>query len=48
MSKILFIEPKSPGEHIFTKFALPRLGVFILGTLMKQRGWNAEICLEEI
>ena len=48
MSKIIFIEPKAPGEHIFTKFALPRLGIFVLGTMMKERGWDVEILIEEI
>lgn len=47
MSKIVFIEPKSPNLHIFSQFTLPRLGSFILGTMMKQRGWEVEIIVEE-
>lgn len=47
MSRIIFIEPKAPNLHIFSKFVLPRLGSFILGTLMKQRGWDVEIIIEE-
>ncbi len=47
MSKIIFIEPKSPNLHIYSQFPLPRLGSFILGTLMKRRGWDVEIIVEE-
>lgn len=48
MSKIVFIEPKAPNLHIFSKFMLPRLGLYILGTLAKQRGWDVEIVYEEM
>jgi radical SAM superfamily enzyme YgiQ (UPF0313 family) len=46
--KIIFIEPKSINLHIFKQFKLPRLGLFILGSLMKKRGWDVEIIVEEI
>ncbi len=48
MSKIVFIEPKPPNYHIFSKFKSPRLGVFILGSLMKKRGWEVEIFIEDM
>ena len=48
MSKIIFIEPKAPNLHIFSKFKLPRLGLYILGTLAKRRGWDVEIVYEEM
>ncbi len=48
MKKILFVEPKPPGGHIFSRFALPRIGIFILGTMMKNRGWNVEIIVEDM
>lgn len=48
MKKIVFIEPKPAGEHIFTQFALPRIGIFILATMMKNRGWDARIMVEDI
>ncbi len=48
MSKIIFIEPKAPNLHIFSKFMLPRLGLYILGTLAKQRDWDVEIVYEEM
>ena len=48
MPKMVFIEPKAPNYHIFSKFTLPRLGNFILATMMKNRGWEVEVIVEEI
>ncbi len=48
MNKIIFIEPKAANLHVFKQFRLPRLGLFILGALMKKRGWETEIIVEEI
>jgi len=47
MPRIVFIEPKSPNLHIFSQFPLPRLGVFILGALAKQKGWDASVVIEQ-
>ena len=47
MSKIVFIEPKAPNLHIYSQFKLPRLGIYILGALMKKRGWDADMIYEE-
>jgi len=48
MSKMIFIEPKAPNLHIFSQYPLPRLGSYILGTLMKKRGWDVEVIYEEV
>ena len=48
MSKMIFIEPKAPNLHIFSKFMLPRLGLYVLGTLATQRDWDVEIVYEEM
>ncbi|MFZ5515165.1 MAG: B12-binding domain-containing radical SAM protein [Candidatus Zhuqueibacterota bacterium] len=45
--KMIFIEPKSPNLHIFSVFVIPRLGTLILGTIMKQKGWDVEVIVEE-
>ncbi len=45
--KIIFIEPKSPNLHIYSKFVIPRLGTLILGTMMKQMDWDVRVILEE-
>ncbi|MFO7981592.1 MAG: radical SAM protein [Candidatus Aminicenantes bacterium] len=47
MSKIVFIEPKAPNLHIYSQFELPRLGIYILGALMKKRGWDVDMIYEE-
>jgi hypothetical protein len=47
MPKIVFIEPKAPNLHIFSQFPLPRLGTLILGTMMKKRGWEVELFVED-
>ncbi len=47
MPKIVFIEPKAPNLHIFSQFPLPRLGTLILGTMMKERGWEVELFVED-
>jgi anaerobic magnesium-protoporphyrin IX monomethyl ester cyclase len=46
MPNMIFIEPKSNNIHIFSKFVLPRLGSLILGTMMKNRGWEVDIIIE--
>jgi radical SAM superfamily enzyme YgiQ (UPF0313 family) len=48
MNRIIFIEPKPPNFHIFSKFKSPRLGVFILGSLLKDRGWDVEVFIEDM
>jgi len=47
MPKIVLIEPMAPNLHIFSQFPLPRLGVLILGTMMKLRGWEVEVYVED-
>ena len=47
MPKIVFIEPQAPNLHIFSQFPLPRLGTLILGTMMKKRGWDVEVYVED-
>jgi radical SAM superfamily enzyme YgiQ (UPF0313 family) len=48
MKNIYFIESKSPGAHIFSRTSLPRLGTIILATILKDRGYNAKVFIEDI
>jgi radical SAM superfamily enzyme YgiQ (UPF0313 family) len=48
MPKFVFIEPQAPNLHIFSQFPLPRLGTLILGTMMKKRGWEVEVFVEDL
>ena len=46
--KVLFIEPRSPQEHIFSMVAIPRLGSLLLGTILEQQGIEVKVVVEEI
>lgn len=46
--KLLMVEPKAPGEHVYSLVRLPRLGLPILGTLAARRGIEVRIVIEEI
>jgi radical SAM superfamily enzyme YgiQ (UPF0313 family) len=48
MKKIVFIEPKSPSSHIFSLVAIPRLGTLLLGTILKQRGYDVRVYIEDM
>ncbi len=48
MKNIFFIEAKSPGAHIFSFTTLPRLGSILLGTILKEKGYNAKVFIEDI
>ena len=36
LKKIVLIEPRSPDVHVFSRWKLPRLGLVILGTRLKE------------
>jgi len=46
--RILFIEPKSPAEHVFSLAKIPRLGSVLLATIMRDRGHQVQVVVEEI
>ncbi|NLW91607.1 MAG: radical SAM protein [Syntrophomonadaceae bacterium] len=43
--KVIMIEPKSPGKHVFSTVNMPRLGLPILGTLLKNAGHQVELIM---
>src|SRR5512136_2607510 len=47
MRKISFIEANSPETHIFSKFPIPRLGCLILGTILKKKGYEVKVFVED-
>ncbi len=48
MKNIYFIEAKSPGAHIFSFTALPRLGSILLATILKNHGYNTKVFIEDL
>lgn len=48
IKKIIFIEPKPPDYHIFSRMPLPRLGTIILGTILRDKGYDVSCYVEEI
>jgi radical SAM superfamily enzyme YgiQ (UPF0313 family) len=48
IQKVLFIEPRSPQEHIFSLVAIPRLGSLLLGTILEQQGLEVKVVIEEM
>lgn len=48
MRKIVLVEPRLEGYHFFSDFSLPRLGLPILGTILKNIGYDVKIYVEDI
>ncbi|MBI5683221.1 MAG: B12-binding domain-containing radical SAM protein [Deltaproteobacteria bacterium] len=48
MKKIIFIEPKPPDFHIFSRMPLPRLGTVLLGTMLKESGYQVKSYVEAL
>jgi radical SAM superfamily enzyme YgiQ (UPF0313 family) len=48
MKNVYFVEAKSPGSHIFSRTALPRLGSILLATILKNKGFNTQVFIEDI
>jgi len=43
--KITLIEPRAPGKHVYSNVNMPRLGLPILGTQLKQAGHEVKLIL---
>ncbi len=41
--QIMLIEPEPPGFHVFSLFKMPRLGLPILGAILRQQGYQIKI-----
>lgn len=44
--KIVLIEPKPPGKHVFSTVKMPRLGLPILGTILREKGHEVRLVYE--
>lgn len=48
MRKVLFIEPRAPRPHIFSRVVIPRLGSVLLGTILQKQGLDVKVVVEEV
>ncbi len=48
IKKVLFIEPKAPRPHIFSRVVIPRLGSVLLGTILRNQGLDVKVVVEEV
>ena len=46
--KIVFVEPKSTHLHIYSRVCIPRLGSVLLGTIMRNKGYDVRVYIEDI
>ncbi len=45
--RISFIEARSPGAHVYSKFPIPRLGAVLLSTILRERGFEVKAFIED-
>src|SRR5262245_30571696 len=48
LRKLVFVEPKSTHLHIYSRVCIPRLGSVLLGTLMRSKGYDVRVYIEDI
>jgi radical SAM superfamily enzyme YgiQ (UPF0313 family) len=48
MKRIVLVEPRALGYHIYTRVVIPRLGPILLGTILRDRGYEVEVYVEEL
>jgi radical SAM superfamily enzyme YgiQ (UPF0313 family) len=48
LKKLVFVEPKSTHLHIYTRVCIPRLGSVLLGTIMRAKGYDVRVYIEDI
>ena len=46
--KIAFVEPKSTHLHVYSRVCIPRLGSVLLGTIMRNKGYDVRVYIEDI
>jgi len=48
LKKLVFVEPKSTHLHVYSKVCIPRLGSVLLGTIMRAKGYDVRVYIEDI
>ena len=47
IKKVLFIEPRAPRPHIFSRVVIPRLGSVLLGTILQNHGLDVKVVVDK-
>jgi radical SAM superfamily enzyme YgiQ (UPF0313 family) len=48
LRKLVFVEPKSTHLHIYSRVCIPRLGSVLLATIMRAKGYEVRVYIEDI
>ncbi|MBI4588448.1 MAG: B12-binding domain-containing radical SAM protein [Candidatus Rokubacteria bacterium] len=48
LKKLVFVEPKSTHLHVYSRVAIPRLGSLLLATIMRAKGYDVRVYIEDI
>ena len=48
LRKLVFVEPRSTHLHIYSRVCIPRLGSVLLGTIMRAKGYDVRVYIEDI
>jgi radical SAM superfamily enzyme YgiQ (UPF0313 family) len=48
LKKLVFVEPKSTHLHVYSRVTIPRLGSVLLGTIMRAKGHDVRVYIEDI
>jgi radical SAM superfamily enzyme YgiQ (UPF0313 family) len=48
LKKLVFVEPKSTHLHIYSRVCIPRLGSVLLATIMRAKGYDVRVYIEDI
>src|SRR5437899_2867883 len=48
LKKLVFVEPKSTHLHIYSRVCIPRLGSVVLATIMRNKGYDVRVYIEDI
>jgi radical SAM superfamily enzyme YgiQ (UPF0313 family) len=48
IKKIVGIEPAPPGFHVFSAFKLPRLGLPMMGTILRDKGYQVRLFCQDL
>jgi len=41
--RVVLVEPSSTHLHVYSRLTISRLGSVLLGTIMRDRGWDVKV-----